>query len=132
MKWKELAVNRMLLVMTRRRANTFFMIVQRKVLKAAEVFATTVKRWSQGKNINQKITLLIWQLPWALSFLRKNNIESCRNLEISIRESRAGSKHLLISENSAAPSFVIAATTLSSCITTVRSLTMPLGRSVAR
>src|SRR3954452_24857408 len=37
-----------------------FMIVQRKVLKAAEVFATTVKRWSQGKNINQKITLLIW------------------------------------------------------------------------
>ena len=45
-----------------------FMIVQRKVLKAAEVFATTVKRWRQGKNINQKITLLIWQLPWALSF----------------------------------------------------------------
>jgi hypothetical protein len=28
------------------------MIVQRKVLKAAEVFATTVKRWSQGKNTN--------------------------------------------------------------------------------
>jgi hypothetical protein len=44
------------------------MIVQRRVLKAAEVFATTVKRWSQGKNINHKITLLIWQLPWALSF----------------------------------------------------------------
>src|ERR1700676_2796709 len=37
--------------MIKRRANTFFMIVQRKVLKAAEVFATTVKRWSQGKNI---------------------------------------------------------------------------------
>src|SRR6202790_497524 len=51
--------------MIKRRANTFFMIVQRKVLKAAEVFATTVKRWSQGKNINQKITLLIWQLPWG-------------------------------------------------------------------
>ena len=68
MKWKELAVNRTLLAMIKRRANTFFMIVQRKVLKAAEVFATTVKRWSQGKNINQKITLLIWRLPWALSF----------------------------------------------------------------
>jgi hypothetical protein len=40
------------------------MIVQRKVLKAAEVFATTVKRWSQGKNINQKTTLLIWRLPF--------------------------------------------------------------------
>src|SRR6266436_10446094 len=68
MKWKELAVNRTLLVMIKRRANTFFMIVQRKVLKAGEVFATTVKRWTQGKNINQKIMLLIWQLPWALSF----------------------------------------------------------------
>jgi hypothetical protein len=34
--------------------------------------------------------------------------------------------------NSAAPSFVIAATTLFSCITTVRNLTMPLGHSVAR
>jgi hypothetical protein len=29
---------------------------------------TTVKRWIQGKNINQKITLSIWQLTWALSF----------------------------------------------------------------
>ena len=34
------------------------------------------------------------------------------------------------SENSAAPSFVIAATKLFSCITTVRNLTMPPGRSV--
>jgi hypothetical protein len=38
------------------------------MLKAAEVFVTTVKGWSQGKNINQKITLLIWQMPWGLSF----------------------------------------------------------------
>ena len=68
MKWKVPAANRMWLVIIKRRANTFFMIVQRKVLKAAEVFVTTVKRWSQGKNINPKITLLIWQLPWALNF----------------------------------------------------------------
>ena len=68
MKWKELAVNRTLLVMIKRRANTFFMTVQRKVLKAAEVFAMTVKRWTQGRNINQKIARLIWQLPWALRF----------------------------------------------------------------
>src|SRR5207302_6975884 len=113
-KWKELAVNRMLLVMIKRRANTFFMIVQRKVLKAAEVFVTTVKLWSQGKNINRKITLLIWQRPWALNFYRKNNIESCRNLETSIRKHRAGCKHPLRLENSVVPSFVIAATTMSS------------------
>jgi Protein of unknown function (DUF4256) len=36
--------------------------------KAAEVFATTVKHWSQGKNTSQKITLSIWQPPWVLSF----------------------------------------------------------------
>ena len=68
MKWKEPAVNRMLLVMIKKRANIFFMIVQRKVLKAAEVFVTTAKGWNQGKNINRKITLLIWLLPWALNF----------------------------------------------------------------
>jgi hypothetical protein len=44
MKWKELAANRMLLVTTKRPANTFFMIVQQRAPKAAEVFATTVKR----------------------------------------------------------------------------------------
>jgi hypothetical protein len=42
MKWKELAVNRMLLVMITRLTNTFFMIVQRKVLMATEMFVTTV------------------------------------------------------------------------------------------
>jgi hypothetical protein len=36
--------------------------------KGRRSFATTMKRWSQGKNINPKITLLIWQLPWAWSF----------------------------------------------------------------
>jgi len=36
--------------------------------EAGEVFVTTVKPWNQGKNINQKIMLLIWQLPWALKF----------------------------------------------------------------
>ena len=45
-----------------------FLIVQRKVLTAAEVFVTTAKDWIQGKNINRKITLLIWQRPWALTF----------------------------------------------------------------
>jgi hypothetical protein len=45
-----------------------FMIVQRKALKAAEMFVMTVKRWSQGKNLNQKIPLWIWQLPWASRF----------------------------------------------------------------
>src|SRR5438552_18289815 len=51
MKWKEPAVNRMLLVMIKRRANTSFLIVQQKLLTAAEMFVTTVKRWIQGKNI---------------------------------------------------------------------------------
>jgi Protein of unknown function (DUF4256) len=58
----------MLLVMTKKPANTFFVIVQRKVPKAAEVFVMTAKRWSRGKNTNRKIALSIWQLPWVLSF----------------------------------------------------------------
>jgi len=41
----------------RRQVNTFFMIVLRRVRKAAEVFATTVQRWNQGKKINPKIAL---------------------------------------------------------------------------
>ena len=80
MKWKELAVNRTLLVMIKRRANTFFMIVQRKVLKAAEVFATTVKRWSQGKNINQKITLWIWQLAMGIELLTEQQYRELQKL----------------------------------------------------
>ena len=40
------AVNRTLLVSDKKgraKANTFFMIIQRKILKTAEVFATTVR-----------------------------------------------------------------------------------------
>lgn len=56
------------LATTNRRATTFFMIAQRRVPKGAEVFATIAKRWSRGKNTNQKTTLLIWQLRWGWSF----------------------------------------------------------------
>ncbi len=84
------AVNRMLLVMIKRPTNIFFMIVRRKALKAAEVFATTATRWNRGKSINQKIVLSVWLLNWVLNFYRKSNIESCRNLEISIRKHQAG------------------------------------------
>ncbi len=68
MKWKEQAMSRMLLAMIKKRANSFFMIVQRKVLKAAETFVTTVKGLTQGKHLEQQITLSIWQLPWVLIF----------------------------------------------------------------
>jgi hypothetical protein len=52
----------------RRRVNTSFLIVQQKVLAAAEVCATTAKARNPGENTNRKITLSIWQRPWALSF----------------------------------------------------------------
>ena len=52
----------------RRRANTSFLIVQRKLLGIAQVFVTTVKGWNRGKNIDQKLPPWIWQRPWALSF----------------------------------------------------------------
>ena len=62
----ELGVNQMLLAMMKRRANTFFVIVLRKVQRVAEVFVTIVRLWRQGKKTNQKIVLWIWQLPLAL------------------------------------------------------------------
>ena len=49
-------------------ANTFFMIVPQKVLKVAEVFATTTKRSSRGRNINLPTALSVWRLTWASSF----------------------------------------------------------------
>jgi hypothetical protein len=49
------------------RASTFFTIVRRKALKAAEVFATTGRLWTQGKKINRKTAWSIWRPPWALS-----------------------------------------------------------------
>jgi hypothetical protein len=56
------------LALTKKRANTFFMIVPPRARKAAEVFATTVQRWTREKKTNQKVTRLIWQRLWVLSF----------------------------------------------------------------
>ena len=52
----------------RKTGEYIFMIVPRKVRKAAEVFATTVLPWIPVEKINQKITRWIWQLPWVLIF----------------------------------------------------------------
>jgi len=65
---ERLAANRMLWVMMKRRVNTFFVIVQRKVPKAAGVFAYDREALESRKEHKQKLALLILQLPWALSF----------------------------------------------------------------
>jgi len=39
-----------------------------KAPQVAEAFVMTVKRWIQGKSINQKIACWSWLLPWVLSF----------------------------------------------------------------
>ena len=80
MKWKELAVNRTLLATIKRRANTFFTIVRRKVRKAAEVFATTVKRWMQGKKISQKITRLDMAAAMGVELLTEEQYRELQKL----------------------------------------------------
>ena len=80
MKWKEPAVNRMLLVMIKRRVNTFFMIVQQKVLKAAEVFVTIMKHWSQGKNINRKIAPLDMAADMGIEILTEEQYRELQKL----------------------------------------------------
>ena len=54
--------------MAKKRANPFFMIVPPRARKAAEVFATTAKRSSPGKNTNRQTTRWTWQRAWALTF----------------------------------------------------------------
>ena len=49
MKWNKPAENRTWSLTIKRRANTSFVIVLRRVLKAAEAFATTAKRWKRRK-----------------------------------------------------------------------------------
>jgi hypothetical protein len=36
--------------------------------KGRRSIATTVQRWTREKKTNQKVTRLIWQRPWVLSF----------------------------------------------------------------
>ena len=64
---EKLAVNPMLLDMTTKLVNTFFMIAPQKVLPDAEVFVMIKKLWKQGRNTNQKIALLIWPKLWELN-----------------------------------------------------------------
>jgi len=52
----------------KRPVNTFFMTAQQKALKTGEMFVTIMKHWRKGKNINQKIVLLIWLLIWVSRF----------------------------------------------------------------
>jgi hypothetical protein len=46
------------LVLIKKTGEYIFMNVQLKVLRDAKVFGTTIKRWSQRKNITGKIAIL--------------------------------------------------------------------------
>jgi len=52
----------------KRRANTFFMIVQRNPKGRRSVLLRPRSAGVKEKNISREITLLIWLLPWALNF----------------------------------------------------------------
>jgi len=62
--------------MIKRRANTFFMIVQAESPKAAEVFVTTVRLWSQEEH-KPKNNAIDIAAAWARAFTKKN-IQRCR------------------------------------------------------
>jgi hypothetical protein len=51
-----------------KKTGEYFLIVQRKVPRAAPACVTTVKRWIPGRNLNRKTTPWIWRRPWALRF----------------------------------------------------------------
>src|SRR3990172_593716 len=89
-KWKEPEGSQMLFIMIKRRGSTFFLIAQPKVHLTAEIFVTTVKDKRQGKSGNRTVTQLMRQLPWALNFYRKNNTESCKELECLTQKHQVG------------------------------------------
>jgi hypothetical protein len=62
---------------------SIFMIVQTRVLKLTRSIATTAELGR--KSTNRQIALWMWQRSWALSFARRNNIETHRNWEISMQ-----------------------------------------------
>src|SRR6185503_3509617 len=55
-------------VQAKLQANASSMTARSKALKAAEVFATTAKRWIRGKNTSQKTARSRRRRLWALSF----------------------------------------------------------------
>ena len=67
MPWKTPAVSRMLLGMMKRRASTYFTIVQRKVPKAAEVSVTTgsARKNEKSRVFIRPVTPSILRRPWV-------------------------------------------------------------------
>jgi hypothetical protein len=49
----------------KKQVSTFSVIALLKVLLAVEVCVMIGKAWNQGKNLNRRIVLLIWLMPWA-------------------------------------------------------------------
>jgi Protein of unknown function (DUF4256) len=80
MKWKELAVNLMSLVRIKRAANTCFMIVQRKVLTAAEVFVTTVKRLEARKEAKPKNSAIDMAAAMGIDLLTEEQYRELQKL----------------------------------------------------
>ena len=52
--------------MMRKRANSFSMIVPRRLPKTAETFVTTGLLWTRGRNSSQKIPPWMWLPRWVL------------------------------------------------------------------
>jgi hypothetical protein len=65
---------------TTRRANTFFTIVRQKALKVAEVFVTTVKRWSQGKSINPENNAIDMAADMGIELLTEEQYRALQQL----------------------------------------------------
>ena len=79
-KWKEPAVSRMLSVTIKRRVSTLFTIARRKAPKAGGVSATTAKRWSQGKNINQKYSAIDMAAAMGIELLTEEQYRELQKL----------------------------------------------------
>ena len=51
-----------------------FVDCSQKPPKTAEMSVMIAKRWTHGRNINQKIPPWIWQLPWVIEIFNRRTI----------------------------------------------------------
>ena len=117
-------------VVTTKTANSSFMTVPRKS-EGRRSLCYDREALDARKENKPKDSALDMAGAMGIELLTEDQYRELQRLGNFDTKTSSWVKHLLRSENSEAPSFVIAATTQSSCITTARNLTTPPEDSAA-
>src|SRR5215467_2500190 len=127
-KWKKLRASRTLLAMTRKREYIFYdCSAESPVGRRSPCYDR--EALGSRKEHKPKDNALDLAAARGVELLTEEQYRELQRLGNFDTRTSSWGKHLLISENWVAPSFVITASILSSCITMAWNLTMPPGAS---